>query len=114
VQQALEYIREQRNGSTLDIGRYEYKISRFPKEHQIIDGKREDKYGGAMKAPEGEAVLETKLPADSTDKRVVRRRAALAAALAYEYGRMNRLARSSINYRVDDSGVPVPDDGWKG
>ena len=65
-----------------------------------------------MKTPEEEAVLETTLPADSTDKRVVRRRAALAAALAYEYERMNWLARISINYRVDD-GVPVPDDGWK-
>jgi len=109
-QQALEYynsLRPEKNKRT----RSDFD---FPTDHQVIDGKREDKYGGAMRTPEEEAVLSTTLPADSTDERVVRRRAALAAALAYEYGRMNRLARSSINYRVDDSGVPVPDDGWKG
>ena len=59
------------------------------------------------------AVLETTLPADSTDERVVRRRAALAAALAYEYERMNWLVGYSINYRVDGEGVPRPDDSWK-
>mmetsp|Transcript_30117 Transcript_30117/g.93174 ORF Transcript_30117/g.93174 Transcript_30117/m.93174 type:complete len:366 (+) Transcript_30117:1109-2206(+) len=85
----------------------------FPKDHQVSHENRKDKYGGAMRTPEQEAVLETKLPADSTDKRVVRRRAALAAALAYEYERMNWLVGFSINYRVDGEGVPRPDDSWK-
>ena len=109
---AIEWLRLSRfhnQGEALDDKR---QTIYFPKSHQVIDGKRKDKYGGTMKTPEEEAVLETTLPADSTDKRVVRRRAALAAALAYEYERMNWLARISINYRVDD-GVPVPDDGWK-
>jgi len=85
----------------------------FPKDHQVSHENRKDKYGGAMRTPEQEAVLETTLPADSTDKRVVRRRAALAAALAYEYERMNWLVGFSINYRVDGEGVPRPDDSWK-
>mmetsp|Transcript_30113 Transcript_30113/g.93152 ORF Transcript_30113/g.93152 Transcript_30113/m.93152 type:complete len:357 (+) Transcript_30113:256-1326(+) len=109
---AIEWLRLSRfhnQGEALDDKR---QTIDFPKSHQAIDGKRKDKYGGTMKTPEEEAVLETTLPADSTDERVVRRRAALAAALAYEYERMNWLARISINYRVDD-GVPVPDDGWK-
>ena len=57
-------------------------------------------------------MLERKLPADSTDKRVVRRRAVLAAALDYEYERLNWLAEHAINYRVD-GGVPVPKFRWE-
>ena len=105
-QQALEYynsLRPEKNKRT----RSDFD---FPTDHQVIDGKREDKYGGAMRTPEEEAVLETTLPADSTDKRVVRRRAALAAALGYEYERMKWLAGYSINYRVGNDGVPVPKD----
>jgi len=59
-----------------------------------------------------DAVLERKLPADSTDKRVVRRRAVLAAALDYEYEQLNWLAEHAINYRVD-GGVPVPKFRWE-
>mmetsp|Transcript_12150 Transcript_12150/g.36607 ORF Transcript_12150/g.36607 Transcript_12150/m.36607 type:complete len:374 (-) Transcript_12150:54-1175(-) len=108
-QQALEHVNERK-------GKKRRELPRFPQEHKVnVYEDRGEKYGGTVtRTPEQEAVLETKLPADSTDKRVVRRRAALAAALAYEYERMNWLARISINYRVDDSGVPVPDDGWKG
>ena len=114
-QQALEYynsLRPEKNKRTRSD--FEIKIQSFPIHHQVIDGKREDKYGGTVaRTPEEEAALETTLPADSTDKRVVRRRAALAAALAYEYERMNWLVGDSINYRVDGEGVPRPDDSWK-
>ena len=47
-------------------------------------------------------MLETTLPRNSTDKRVVRRRAALAKALAYEYKSLNWLAELSVNYKVED------------
>mmetsp|Transcript_27756 Transcript_27756/g.83507 ORF Transcript_27756/g.83507 Transcript_27756/m.83507 type:complete len:376 (+) Transcript_27756:1111-2238(+) len=107
-QQALEHVNERK-------GKKRRELPRFPQEHKVnVYEDRGEKYGGTVtRTPEQEAVLETKLPADSTDKRVVRRRAALAAALAYEYERMNWLVGFSINYRVDGEGVPRPDDSWK-
>ena len=104
-QQALEYFNERK-------GKKRHDLPRFPQDHKVnVYEDREEKYGGAVtRTPEQEAVLETKLPADSTDKRVVRRRAALAAALGYEYERMKWLAGYSINYRVGNDGVPVPKD----
>ena len=104
-QQALEYVNERK-------GKKRRELPRFPQEHKVnVYEDRGEKYGGTVtRTPEQEAVLETKLPADSTDKRVVRRRAALAAALGYEYERMKWLAGYSINYRVGNDGVPVPKD----
>ena len=106
--QALEYYNERSEKlRTMD---FVTQKTHFPEQHRVHE-KREDKYyPGNVTTPEEEAVLETTLPADSTDKRVVRRRAALAAALGYEYERMKWLAGYSINYRVGNDGVPVPKD----